>query len=126
MRIVRHPVDSVFFLLLQHGSMPSPIPRQELKELVEKFREFQEYWDTQKNVVTIRYEDLLDAPYETLEKVLKVLGYKVEKKDIERAVRKNPPRGGVLKHASRFQQQDLQFIKRELKDIMDEYGYKIK
>lgn len=125
-RIVRHPVDSVSsLLLLQHGSMPSPIPRQELKELVDKWREFQEYWDTQKNVVTIRYEDLLDAPYETLEKVLKVLGLKAQKNDIERAIRKNPPRGGVLKHASRFRPRDLKFIQNELKDIMDEYGYTI-
>lgn len=125
-RIVRHPVDSIYSLFVfRKDPVPTTISRESLKHYIKSWRDFQEYWNKQERVYTIRYEDLLTDQKKVLTKVLKTIGYRVEPEDIKRAVKKNPPRGTVLKHAHFFSKSDLQLMQDELKDLLDQFGYEI-
>jgi hypothetical protein len=123
-RIIRHPVDSFFSYFIYEGNpMTQRISKEKLTGFATTWRRFQEYWDKQENVVTIRYEDLYNFPYIALKQVLQAIGYKVKKKDIKRAIAKFPQQGKILKHVSHFHAEDLKFIEHELKDIMTKYNY---
>lgn len=128
-RIVRHPVDSFYsFYVHRYGELPEGerIPRETLKVFVKKWKVFEEYWNKQKKVFTVRYEDLYSEPHKYLRRVLKAAGYKVTKEDIDRAVSKNPPRGGPLKHLNHYNEDDLIYIEKRLGDLMEKYNYTIR
>ncbi|MBA3721104.1 MAG: sulfotransferase domain-containing protein [Parachlamydiaceae bacterium] len=127
-RIIRHPVDSMYsYYVFLHPNVPkgSPIPLDTLKRYVRKWDKHLNYWDEQKNVVTIYYEDLYNEPEKNLRKIMDATGYKVTDEDIKRAVSMNPPEGGLLKHIENYSKDDLKLINKKLGHQMRKHGYKI-
>lgn len=129
-RIIRHPVDSFYSLYRwEQDYFQQPleelVPQRTLSKYIQMWRRFQEYWDRAPNVLTIRYEDLYEKPLEYLTLVLEAMGYQVSAADVERAVQKYPPTGGLFKHNEHFTMEDLDKIEIELKDLMELYGYEL-
>lgn len=126
-RIVRHPVDSFYsrYLKLPKGPVESLIPSERVKSLIKSWKNTQIYWNKRKHVITLRYEDLLLNPSAGLKKICKALKYQVTDQDIERAISKYPPEGFELKHLDKFRNEDLKLISRELKELLDQFNYKI-
>lgn len=133
-RIVRNPVDSFYSHYTRHiealkrNNQPLPperIPEKTLKRQIADCRKFFIYWDLQPNVMTIRYEDLLEKPEYYLAQVLKYIGYKVTEEDVQRAVAKHPPQGGILKHLYHFTEDDRQLIREQLSSVLQKYEYDI-
>jgi hypothetical protein len=127
-RIIRHPVDSFcsFHIFREGPSAASRIPRESLLQLINTWRSFQEYWDNQTNVLTIRYEDLYEDPSRYLKKVLAMLDYEFTDKDIERSVAMNPPRGKLYKHVEGFNAEDLALVEERLSGLMTKYNYTLR
>lgn len=129
-RIIRHPIDSFYsFYLFQQKQLDRPaefmIPRQVLRKYIKSWSRFQEFWDVAKNILTIRYEDLLDDPISCLKLIIEHIGYQVNQEDIERAVNKYPPQGHLLKHKDHYTTEDILIIERELYDLLYKYRYVI-
>ncbi len=127
-RIVRHPIDTFysFYVYLNHNDAPdTKIPRKKLNYYISSWEKFQYYWDAEPDILTIRYEDLYNNPKYYLELVLDYIGYKVSKKDIDRAVKKYPPQGGLLKHIHHYTADDLNLIQLNLGHVMERFGYEI-
>lgn len=126
-RIVRHPVDTFYSLYVySHKGKPHApdYPNSDrLQRNIKLWREFQEYWNKEKDVVTIRYEDLYTDPFNTLKNALKQAGFKLSDADIRRAVEHYPPEGALLKHIHHFTKEQLDTIKNELHDLMEQFGY---
>lgn len=125
-RVVRHPVDT-FYSLYVYSFKGKPYhpdyPTDRLHKNIKLWREFQEYWNRQNDVVTIRYEDLYNDPFNTLKYALSKIGFKLSDKDIKRAVDRYPPEGALLKHIGHFTKDQLNIIKTDLHDLMDQFGY---
>lgn len=126
-RIVRHPVDSLYSFYVHRADEPpqDKLPEAYLRYKIYEWKKFQNYWNEQENVLTIRYEDLLENPHSTLKNILSYIGYRVKDKDIERAVLKFPPYGSPLKHLDAFSKEGLIMIEHELKELMDQFQYDI-
>lgn len=125
-RVIRHPVDSFysFYAYMYLGRPPSrQVPKEKLDYFIATWRRFQGYWNLQPNVLTIRYEDLYNFPEETLTKVIEFIGFNDSQNDIQRAVKRYPPTGGIMKYFSKFPKDDLQRISYELQDLMNKYNY---
>lgn len=130
LRIVRHPIDSFYSSYTWEKSFRQEvcafkIPKKELLRYIRSWRRFQEYWDSQENVITIRYEDLCEDPEKYLGMALEAAGYKVSQEDVRRAVLKYPPMEKGLKHLHHFTEEDLALIQESLSDLMAPYGYEI-
>lgn len=123
-RIVRHPVDSFYSVLLEKP-LVGRVSSKTLKEFIASWREFQEYWDTQPNVFTVKYEDLYNSPQTVFRQIIDAAGYNVQEADIERAIATCPPKGGTMKYLHLFHPEDLNIIAHELRDLMEKYGYAI-
>jgi hypothetical protein len=126
-RIVRHPIDSFYsrYVKNPHGELLDTVPSDRVKELIQNWRKFQTYWNKQQDVITIRYEDILENPTVELKRICAILNYDVTDEDIARAIAMHPPVGGVLKHINRFSSKDLHLIAEELGELMAQYGYSI-
>jgi hypothetical protein len=127
-RIVRHPIDSLYSFYLfgiKSKSYTSRMPRELLKKRINTWKKFHEYWDRQDNVVTVRYEDLLSEPCSVLKMILEQMGYAVTDEMVNRAVEKYPPHGNPLKHMNRFEREDLNLIQSELGEWMKQFNYSI-
>ena len=129
-RLIRHPVDSFYSHYIHHQKrlklpVEDSIPRDFLCHCIAKWRRFQEHWDRQENVITIRYEDLLKAPDYYLRIILDAAGYEFTEEDIYRAVSEYPPEGEPLKHLFRYTKEDLLVIQNGLSSLMAKYGYAI-
>lgn len=129
-RIIRHPLDSLYSFYLwnqqyQKEAAENFIPKDLLEEYVYSWKEFQMYWDAQKNVITIRYEDFYKEPAKHLRIILEAIGYKTTTADIKRAVQKYPPTGGFLKYLNHFTKEDKAFIETELAELMSTYDYEM-
>lgn len=127
-RIVRHPVDSFysFYIWVQtYSNQPCEyaMPKDVLLKSIASWRAFQNYWDQAENVLTVRYEDLYNHPEHYLRQILNAIGYQVTEADIQRAVAKFPPRGGLYKHFDHFSAEDLALIQAELGPLMQKSGY---
>lgn len=125
-RIIRHPVDSIYSYYRLNEIPEDKIPSRKITRYIKEWRRFQEYWDSRENVLTIRFEDLYNNPIPYLKMVLEYIGYSVTQEDVERAVVKHSPKGGLLKHLERFMKEDLLMIETELKDLLEEYGYELR
>lgn len=125
--IVRHPIDSFGsrYEKLPKGPRLDKIPTQRVKDLIESWHIFVDFWSKQKHVLTIRYEDMLEDPATALRKMLIALDYEFTEEDIERAVTKHPPQGYALKHIDKFRNSDLELISKELSDLLEQYDYSI-
>lgn len=124
-RIVRHPVDSIYSFLAFQKSFENGVSKNKIPSIIKRWKDFQNYWNSQPNVLTIRYEDLLSHPKENLAIILEAIGHEFSSEDIERAVATHPPQGSELKHLDYFSKEDLKLIGVELKDLMKQFGYKI-
>lgn len=126
-RIVRHPVDSFYSRYVKNpkGPLLDTVPTERIKEYISKWRRFFLYWNKKHNVMTFRYEDMLQNPAPALKKICKVLQYDVTDEDIARAIAKYPPDGYMLKHIDKFSIQDLHLIQKELGDLMAEFDYSL-
>ena len=127
-RIIRHPIDSFYSLRVYNtrGRPFSPIiPKRLLLHFIDMWEEFQAFWNEQPDVLTVRYEDLYNHPHEVLSQILQTAGYSVSSEDVNRAVTKHPPRGGLLKHLHHYSQDDLNLIAGELGSLMHQHGYSI-
>ena len=125
--IVRHPVDSFYsrYEKLPKGPLQEKVPTERVQVFIKNWRKVQTYWNNKKNVITIRYEDILQNPFVELKKMLKALRYDVTDEDIGRAITKYPPQGYVLKRISKFTPKDLKLISDELGDLLNHYDYVI-
>jgi Sulfotransferase domain len=127
-RIVRHPIDSLysFYLFDRKGKeYPMRIPADLLHKRIKTWKKFHEHWNKQPDAITVRYEDFLERPREMLKTILEVMGYDLSRQQIDRAVDKYPPRGHPMKHIHRFEAEDLELIHRELGDLMKQFNYTI-
>lgn len=125
-RIVRNPVDSFYSQYVKRsGGHPKEkkIPSKMVEESIHLWRRFQQYWNKQENVITIRYEDMLDHPTQELTKILQALQYEVTEEDIARAIAKYPPEGEPFKHIEHFQRKDLKLISNQLKNLLIQFDY---
>ncbi len=123
--LIRHPIDALysFHVYLQKRDEHRRIPSKTLHKLVEQWRKFYGFWEMQENVLLIRYEDLYEHTSFWLAKIIDTLGYAVQFEDIQRAVNLYPPRGGILKHRVYYKEEDIQFIRGELKHLLLRYNY---
>lgn len=126
-RFIRHPIDSFYsrYVRRPKGPLLDKVPRERIKEFISTWRRFQTYWNNKENVITIRYEDVLDNPFVKLKEILEILNYDVADEDIARAVTTHPPEGFMLKHLDKFTKEDLKLISNELSDLMDQFNYEI-
>lgn len=126
-RLVRHPVDSFYsrYVRQPRGPLLDKVPTDRVKEFIANWRKFQTYWNHQKNVTTIIYEDLLENPAPVLRKVLRILNYEFTNADINRAIDQHPPEGHMLKHIDKFHKEDLKLIAEELGEWLEQFGYEI-
>lgn len=126
-RVVRFPLDAFYshFVFARHkfsadGKVPSDFARNQALT----WKKFEEFWNKEKDVFTVRYEDLFNKPQDTLREVLRAIGYDdVTEEDIARAVEMHLPRGGVYKHLGDFHPKDLDFMAIELGPLVKKYGY---
>lgn len=132
-RIVRHPVDSIYSHfhhqnLLNHKRSleEGKIPSSYVKKSVKNWEKFEKYWNKEPNVLTVRYEDLIDNLQFYLPQIIAACGFSVTEEDIQRAIAKFPPIGtSEVRHLQDFQPEDLALIASQLKSLMKRYGYEI-
>ncbi len=127
-RIVRDPIDSFYSFYVYVNGEQSPhfkLPRANIDQYIKSWRLFQEYWNQQGSVLTIRYEDLYKDPYRYLKQIMETLGYAVTDADILRAIAKYPPRGGLQNRLKHYSKHDLKEIKDKLKDLLKQFHYHI-
>lgn len=124
-RIIRHPIDAFYsyYVYMNKPPLAPSIPAKELNYFISSWCNFQNYWDRQPNILTIRYEDIYENPAFYLGKILEWIGYHVTDADIQHAITNYPPQGGFLKYLSHFTSSDLQLIEHELGDVLERYGY---
>ncbi len=127
-RIVRHPMDAFYSHFIHQGHIfpkDGKIPSSYVKKSVSNWRKFENYWNRQNGVLTIRYEDLLTNIHFYFREILEAMGYQLSEEDINRAIDKFPPQGGVLKHLQDYKSEDIEFISRKLGRLMKKYDYKL-
>lgn len=123
-RIVRHPVDSIYSLYLFMGYSPEDnIPFKLLKKYIHEWKKFHEFWNNHMNVDTYLYEDMMKDPYGVFTSIMESTGYEFTDEDIKRAVDRYPPEGKPYKHFDKFEQDQLDLIITELQPLLDYFGY---
>lgn len=125
-RIIRNPVDSFFSYNIYDGTNKiDEISDERLIDYITRWKKFHNYWNNQKSVVTLRYEDFISDPFINLQFMLDVIGHQVKDEDIIRAIQKYPPFGSELKHLIHFTKEQLIMIQNELGSFMEEFDYQI-
>ena len=124
-QIVRHPLDS-FYSWISYKNKHKKFyyfPDKELRSYLDEWILYQEFWDKQKNVLRIRYEDLIGDPYTYLKKILIAIGYECDEASILRAIDKYPPHGTPLKHLDKFSYRAQKNIKIKLLPFLIKFNY---
>ncbi len=125
-RIVRHPVDAfASWHLSTRPQNPPEISEYRLAQYIHYWRLYEDFWNNNTDVYTIRYEDLYQNPFPVLKGVLSYMGFRVPDQNIHRAVTRYAPEGGLLKHLHRYTPEQLNRISLELGDLMKRYNYEI-
>lgn len=130
-RIVRHPLDAFYSHALHHpscGELPKDgkVPHWFVERSIKNWLKFEQYWNGQRNVLTIRYEDLLNNIDVHFREILEAIGYELSEEDINRAIEKFPPQEHKeMQHLDNFHFKDLCYISFRLNQLMIKYGYKI-
>lgn len=126
-RIVRHPLDAFFSHYMHHRTELPPngkIPSRYVKESVNNWIKFEKFWNHQPNVLTIQYENFYNEPHANFKLIMETIGYQLPEEDLNRAIAKFPPRGGLYKHLNDYYPDDLELMKSKLTPYMERYGYK--
>ena len=135
--LVRNPVDNIesFFRMCQ--TVPWLASRKRdwfyhLKKEIGEYKKFHDFWhrfETESTIstLTLRYEDLCEAPADTLRHVLDFLDYSHEVTDtmIEEAVQKHPcpPEEHIGSSLSQYTPDQLERLQGELATLMREFDY---
>lgn len=124
-RVVRNPIDSFYSAHIYPGNnnLDKKMSIEFIKRHIKTWEYFQTYWNNQEDLLTIRYEDLLKDPLSLLKIILQESGYHCTEDDIERAVRKYPPKNNELQHISHYEQSDIDVIKLELNTLLNQFNY---
>jgi len=127
-RIIRNPVDSCWSFFIhpfRDENYPKKVPRAFVIYFINSWKEFHEHWNLSKNCLTFRYEDILQHPKKHLIRIIKLLQYNTNNKDIDRAIEKYPPKNKELQHIDHFEKEDLELMRNELKYYLEYFGYQI-
>lgn len=126
-RIIRNPIDSIssYYVYAHPSDSDYKVPKETIGDYLYSWRKFQEYWDQAPNVLTIRYEDLIDNPTYYLAKILEACKYEFNAEDLQRAVHKFPATGRAYKHLKHFDTEDIILISQKLEDLLDKYDYQL-
>lgn len=128
-RVVRHPIDTFHSHFLHHPNYKMPqdgkIPSWFVKKSIADWQKFETFWNSQENVFTVRYEDLLSDIHYYFREVLSAIGYRLSEKEINRAINKFTPHEGGLKHLNDYHPEDLKLISKKLGRLMKKYDYRL-
>lgn len=124
-RIIRNPIDSFYSFFALKGGSGNKVPSTLVNEYIKSWVRFQSYWNNKRDVTTVRYEDMLKDPEKELRTIIKAIKYEATDEDITRAVLKHPPIGCELKHKDKFFEADLEIIRHELKEFLEQFNYDI-
>jgi hypothetical protein len=127
-RIVRHPADAFYSHFLHCGhQLPKDgkIPSWFVKKSIANWAKFENYWNHQPHVLTIRYEGLLRDIHFYFREIVAAMGYALSEEDINRAIEKFPPQGEELKHLKDFHSSDWIAISQKLGHFMKRYHYQV-
>ena len=123
--IVRFPFDSIrsnYFL--KHEGAGTADWHQFVRKKAQEWKKFVQYWESQPNVVTIRYEDLMHDPPYWSAVLCEAYGIDATEDSIARAVGKYPPQGTIGKHLVHYTEQDRADIVEIIsKDLLSKHGY---
>lgn len=124
-RVVRNPIDSFYSYAIYEKKIQTGqyFPEALLSGYLKKFQIFQEFWDQETNLLTVRYEDLLKNQKETLIRIAEFLEIEFSDADIERVIKKYPPFGEYLKHKDHFSKKSLNKIRVALRNFLAQYEY---
>ena len=122
--LIRHPIDCLYSQYI-HSPPRGRIPSEVMEQFIADWKRFLDYWEGQKEVYVVRYEDLYNSPVSQLTKICTIAGLRVQDRDIKRAVNRYPPRGSVMKYITYFDKADLEEIERRLERYMKIYSYKM-
>ena len=123
-RLVRFPFDCIrsHYLHFSEGGGTKNW-HDFVREKAKKWKEFQEHWDAQPNVVTIRYEDLIGDPATGFQEICDTFGIVTTEGDLERAVRRYPPINSVGKHLQHYSDEDVADMVEIFQEQLYKYGY---
>lgn len=121
--LIRHPIDSFWSFYTYKGGNNGKIDEASLKQFINGWKKFYEYWEAQPEALFIRYEDLQADPHFYLNEILETAGYTFSQEDINRAITRYPPKGTPLKHSRYFDKQTFERILTELADILTRFNY---
>jgi hypothetical protein len=132
--LVRHPIDALWSYNIYAKKFNnsynkeielSKLEKNQVKQFVEKWKMFYDFWIEQPDVLFVRYEDLyMDTAY-WLNLILQKAGYSFNQIDVERAIFKYLPQGKPLKHISHYDADSIEMIKTELSDLLSRFNYEI-
>jgi hypothetical protein len=127
LRIVRNPVDAFYsqYERLSKGKPEPIVPRKIVMRYIKTWERFQNYWNNKRDVITVRYENMLKDPENELRTIISAIKYKASDEDIIRAVQKYPPQGYELKHRDKFAEKDIKLMRRRLKEYLKQFNYEI-
>lgn len=126
--LVRHPIDAFWSFYMYRdrgGKKETYIDQEQLREFLQGWRNFYEFWQGQPGVLFIRYEDLHQKTEFYLQLILQTAGFSFNQADIERAVIKYAPLEKPLKHMHHYEPSTLEMIKAELSDLLIMFNYEI-
>jgi len=135
--LIRNPVDNLesFFRMCQ--TVPWLASRKRdwfyhLKKEIAEYKKFHDFWhrfetDSKVNTLTMRYEDLCEAPADMLRHVLDFLDYSHEVTDamIDQAVKDNPcpSEEHIGSSLSQYTVDQLELVQTELASLMRPFDY---
>ena len=122
--LIRHPIDAFWsFYIYKGGNEARKIKKEKLREFIQRWRSFYEFWEKKSEVLFIRYEDLQENTTFYLSHILQTAGFSFHQMDIERAAAKYPSQGKPLKHISCYDAEAIEMIKTELSEILTRFNY---
>lgn len=122
-RIVRNPIDCFFSYQMFQGSKAGAFNMSKVKGFIKEYRKFQQHWNNHKGeILTIKYENLLLKPEQTLKKIIDFIDVETII-SIQESLKLAPPSGYIYKHKNHFTPEQLRCIREELKDLMTSFDY---
>lgn len=125
--IIRNPIDTFYshYIYMYPDQKSEIISLSQIRAHVSQWKNFYNYWKDQPGILLLRYEDMLENPHEILRKTLNYIGYTVSEEDLLRAVQNYPPLGTIGKHMPFYSHEALEWMEKELSDLLDEFKYRL-